>query len=209
MAPEHKIIDLGLVEFSKAFLAQKEFFNEIKTGSLKSVLVFCRHYPVITYGRGAKSGNLKADELVLSGRGIKIYPADRGGDVTYHGPGQLVVYPIFNLEFFKKDLHYFLRFLEKTVIAVLSEFGINGSIREGLTGVWVERKKISSIGITVKKWISYHGLALNVKNEDLDNFSLIRPCGMDIEMTSMETILKKAISFEDIKKSFIRRFGYA
>ncbi|MFH0828004.1 MAG: lipoyl(octanoyl) transferase LipB [Candidatus Omnitrophota bacterium] len=209
MAPEHKIIDLGLVEFSKAFLAQKEFFNEIKTGSLKSVLVFCRHYPVITYGRGVKSGNLKADELVLSGRGIKIYPADRGGDVTYHGPGQLVVYPIFNLEFFKKDLHYFLRFLEKTVIAVLSEFGINGSIREGLTGVWVERKKISSIGITVKKWISYHGLALNVKNEDLDNFSLIRPCGMDIEMTSMETILKKAISFEDIKKSFIRRFGYA
>ncbi len=209
MVPEYKIVDLGLVEYSEALQAQEEFFNEIKSGSLKSILVFCRHYPVITYGRGAKSGNLKADEPVLSGRGIKFYPADRGGDVTYHGPGQLVVYPVFNLEFFKKDLHYFLRFLEKTVIAVLAEFGIRGSAQEGLTGVWVEGKKISSIGIKVRNWISYHGLALNVKNGDLDNFSLIRPCGMDIEMTSMETILKKEIYFEDIKKSFIRRFGYA
>ena len=173
MSSEDKIIDLGLLEFSKALQLQKEYFEEIKSGSLKSVLIFCRHYPVITFGRGAKSGNLKVAKQALSGRGIAVYPADRGGDVTYHGPGQLVVYPLFNLEFFRKDLHYFLRFLEETVIAVLSEFGINGSSREGLTGVWVEGKKISSIGIKVRNWISYHGLALNVKNEDLDNFSLI------------------------------------
>ena len=208
MVLENRILDLGLVEYIKALQLQTEFFGEVKTGSWKSALVFCRHYPVITFGRQAKKENLKVDELELFRRGIPVYPVERGGDVTYHGPGQLVIYPVLHLELFKKDLHFFLRKLEETVIAVLSEFGIRALARKGLTGVWVDKHKISSIGITVKNWISYHGLALNVKDDDLANFSLIRPCGMDIEMTSMETVLKENISFEDVKKIFIRRFGY-
>jgi len=208
MPSETLILDLGLIEYIKALELQKEFFNKVKTGSLKSALIFCRHYPVITLGRQARIENLKAGKSILSSRGIQVYPVERGGDVTYHGPGQLVIYPILHLDAFKKDLHFFLRKLEDTVIAVLSEFGIEALARKNLTGVWVGKQKISSIGITVKNWISYHGLALNVKNADLDNFSLIKPCGMDIEMTSMETILKKDIAFEDIQKSFIRRFGY-
>ncbi len=201
-------LDLGLIDYAEALQLQKEFFNKVKTGSLKSALIFCRHYPVITFGRQAKTDNLKVDELELSRRGIPIHSVERGGDVTYHGPGQLVIYPILHLDVFRRDLHFFLRELEATVISVLSEFGIEALARKGLTGVWIGKQKISSIGITVKNWISYHGLALNVKNDDLENFSLIRPCGMDIEMTSLETILKKDIAFEDIQKSFIRRFGY-
>ncbi len=208
MVSANRILDLGLVEYGKALQLQKELFAEVKAGSLKSALIFCRHYPVITFGRQAKIENFKVDEFVLFRRGIPVYPVERGGDVTYHGPGQLVIYPILHLDVFRKDLHFFLRKLEETVIAVLSEFGIEASARKSLTGVWVGKRKISSIGITVRNWISYHGLALNVKNDDLANFSLIKPCGMDIEMTSMETILKKVISFKDIQKTFIRSFGY-
>ncbi len=209
MSSQNPVLDLGLVEYNSALLLQKKLFEEVKTGSLKSALVFCRHYPVITIGRGAKKENLKIDESVLDQKKIPVYCVDRGGNVTYHGPGQLIIYPVLRLELFKKDLHYFLRRLEETVIAVLSEFGIKGIAREGLTGVWVGERKICSIGIAVKSWVSYHGLALNIKDNDLVNFSLIRPCGMDIEMISMETVLKKEIAFENIQKTFVRRFEYA
>jgi len=200
---ENKILELGLIEYLEAWRIQKKIFSEVRNGVWKSALIFCRHYPVITLGRRAKKENLLADETFLSRKGITVYPVDRGGDVTYHGPGQLIVYPVLHLENFKKDLHFFLRKLEEIVIMVLSEFGINGTARKGWTGVWVEQRKISSIGISVRDWISYHGLALNVKNDDLANFSLIRPCGMDIEMTSMETVLKRDILFADVQKRFM------
>jgi lipoyl(octanoyl) transferase len=206
---EIKVLDLGLVDYLQALQVQKNYFQAVKAGSLSSALVFCRHYPVITLGRQAKIGNLKADARTLSDRGILVYPVERGGDVTYHGPGQLVVYPVVHLELFKKDIHYFLRTLEENVIAVLSDFGINASVRKGLTGVWVNEQKICSIGISVKNWISYHGLAINVSADDLEKFSLIRPCGMDIEMTSMETILKKDVSFLEVQKHFIKEYKYA
>ena len=209
MVLENRILDLGLVEYSSALKFQKELFLEVKNGSLRSALVFCRHFPVITLGRQAKKSNLKVADTVLSSQGISVQAVDRGGDITYHGPGQLLIYPVMHLEVFKRDLHCFLRKLEDTVIQVLSDFGINASARSGLTGVWVGERKISSIGIAVKNWISYHGLSLNIKDEDLVNFSLIRPCGMDIEMISMETVLKQKVEFEDVKKTFIRRFGYA
>ena len=206
---ENKILDLGLVDYQKALQLQKDNFELIKSGSLKSVLVFCRHYPVITLGRRAKIENIKIDMQSLSSRKIPVYPVERGGDVTYHGPGQLVIYPLIHLEAYKKDIHFFLRCLEKTVIMVLSEFGIKASAKAGFTGVWAGERKICSIGITVRNWISYHGLALNVSKSDLANFSLIKPCGLDIEMTSMETILNQEIKFIDVQKTFIRRFEYA
>jgi lipoate-protein ligase B len=206
---ENKIIDLGLVDYQKALQLQKDNFELIKSGSLKSVLFFCRHYPVITLGRRAKVENIKADPRSLAGWGIAVYPVDRGGDVTYHGPGQLVIYPLINLAAYKKDINFFLRRLEQTIITVLSEFGIKARAQAGFTGVWVGERKICSIGICVRNWISYHGLALNVSKSDLANFSLIKPCGMDIEMTSMETVLNRTINFIDVQKTFIRRFEYA
>jgi lipoate-protein ligase B len=205
---EDRILDLGLVDYSQALQLQKDNFELIKSGSLKSVLILCRHYPVITLGRRASRDNITADLQSLSAKKIAVYPVDRGGDVTYHGPGQLVVYPLVRLEVYKKDIHFFLRRLEQTVIMVLSEFGINGCLKPGFTGVWFGKQKICSIGITVRNWISYHGLALNVAQDDLTNFSLIKPCGMDIEITSMETILNREINFIDVQKTFIRRFVY-
>jgi lipoyl(octanoyl) transferase len=208
MAAEIRIVDLGLIEYLKALEIQKELFKEVKNRSLRSALIFCRHYPVITVGRSAKELNLKAAPEDLSGRGIPVLRSERGGDVTYHGPGQLVVYPIIALNDFKKDIRFFLRRLENTVISVLSEFGIEASLKDGLTGVWVGSRKICSIGITVRNWVSYHGLALNVRKNDLENFALIRPCGMDIEMISMETILKKELEFCEIQETFIKEFKY-
>lgn len=206
---EKSILDLGAIDYFAAFQKQKELFQQIKSGAIGSALIFCRHYPVVTFGRRANIANLKVDSQDLSRRGIALYPADRGGDVTYHGPGQLVVYPLVRLEVFNKDIHYFLRWLEQRVILVLAELGIDSCVKEGLTGVWVKEAKICSIGIAVRNWISYHGLALNVAKDDLANFSLIRPCGMDVKMTSLETILNRKVEFGDLQEKIIRRFENA
>ncbi len=198
-----KIIDLGLINFSDAWVKQKALFQEVKTGSLDKALLICRHYPVITLGRGAKKTNILASEEELKKKGVAVYEVERGGDVTYHGPGQLTVYPVFNLNYLKKDIHWFLRYLEGIIIATLSDFGIPGERQQGLTGVWVRKKKIASIGIAIRNWITFHGLSINIKQEDLANFSLIRPCGMDIIVTSMESENKAIINIEQVKKRFV------
>ncbi|MCX5696138.1 MAG: lipoyl(octanoyl) transferase LipB [Candidatus Omnitrophica bacterium] len=198
-----KIIDLGLVSFPEAYALQRELFQEVKSGVLDKVLVICRHYPVITCGRSAKKSNITVSVEELKNKGITIYDVERGGDVTYHGPGQLTVYPVFNLNYLKKDINWFLRFLEGLIISALSECGIKGKRRLGLTGVWVGERKIASIGIAVRNWITFHGLSINIKRDDLANFSLIRPCGMDIMITSVESELGNNICAEDFKKKFI------
>ncbi|OGX18294.1 MAG: lipoyl(octanoyl) transferase, partial [Omnitrophica WOR_2 bacterium RBG_13_44_8b] len=133
----------------------------------------------------------------------------RGGDVTYHGPGQLTVYPIFDLKYFRKDINFFLRFLEQVTIDFLADFAIIGERVPGSTGVWVENKKIASIGIAVRNWITFHGLSINIKSGDLDNFHLIKPCGRDIEMTCLETELGGNIEFNAVKSKFILQFSDA
>jgi len=198
-----KIIDLGLVSFPEAYALQRELFQEVKSGVLDKVLVICRHYPVITCGRSAKKSNIKACAEELSNKGIVIQEVERGGDVTYHGPGQLTAYPVFNLNYLKKDINWFLRFLEGLIISALNECGIKGERRLGLTGVWVGERKIASIGIAIRNWITFHGLSINIKRDDLANFSLIRPCGMDIMITSVESELERNICAEDFKKKFI------
>jgi len=135
-----------------------------------------------------------------------MYEIERGGDVTYHGPGQLIVYPVFNLTYLKKDIHLFLRQLEGLAMDFLSDFGIKGLRYKGLTGVWIDKKKVASIGIAIRNWITFHGMSINIKKDDLDNFSLIEPCGMDIEMTSLETVLGKNIEIEQTKEIFTRKF---
>jgi lipoate-protein ligase B len=126
--------------------------------------------------------------------------------VTYHGPGQVTAYPIFDLHYLKKDINFFLRNLEQVVIDLLWDFGIKGTRVSGLTGVWVDKQKIASIGIAIKQWITFHGLSLNLKKADLANFSFIRPCGMDIEMTSLETLIDRPIEINDIKQALIHKF---
>ena len=201
-----KVIELGLVDFQDAWARQRELFREVKESRLRCGLIVCRHYPAITVSRRANRNNILAPPDELKNRGIGIYAVERGGDVTYHGPGQLIAYPVFNLNYFKKDIHWFLRFLEGLIIRCLEESGIKGDRVEGLTGVWAGRSKIAAIGIAVRNWITFHGLSLNVQNSDLSNFSLIRPCGMDIMVTSMETVSGKAIPIEKIQRDLVNLF---
>jgi len=202
-----KIIDLGLVDFNEAWAKQRELFKDVLAGSPDNALLICRHLPVITLGRSAKKINILVSLEKLRSKGIAVYEVSRGGDVTYHGPGQLTVYPILNLNLFRKDIHWFLRLLEGWIISYLTEFGITGERINGLTGVWVGKSKLASIGISVKNWITLHGFSINIKNDDLKNFSLIKPCGMDIMMTSVESESAKTISMELAKARLISSLG--
>ena len=203
---DFRVFNLGLVDFKKALQFQKKIFQEIKNNYFNSAFILCRHYPVITMGRQGSAENIKVSSFELRNRGIHMYEIERGGDVTYHGPGQLTVYPIFNLAYLKKDIHLFLRQLEGLVIDFLSDFGIKGLRYKGLTGVWIDKNKVASIGIAIRNWITFHGMSINIKKDDLDNFSLIKPCGMDIEMTSLETALGKNIEIEQMKEIFTHKF---
>lgn len=201
------IFDLGLIDYKRALRYQKDMFLEAKNGTFKSALIICRHFPVITLGRRAYNGNILVGQEELRERDIQVFGIERGGDVTYHGPGQIVVYPIVNLNFLKKDVHWFLRRLENMIIDLLLDFGVCAARKEGYTGVWVNDKKIASIGISIKNWITFHGLSLNVLESDLVNFRMIRPCGMDIEMTCLETVLGRRIEPDNLKEKLIYRFS--
>ncbi|HGJ63988.1 TPA: lipoyl(octanoyl) transferase, partial [bacterium] len=143
---------------------------------------------------------------ILDKFGISVYEIERGGDVTYHGPGQITGYPIIDLRNYKKDVHWYLRQLEEVIITVLAEYNIIGKRVKDYTGVWVENEKIAAIGVAVKKWVTYHGFAFNV-NPDLSHFKLINPCGItDKEVTSLEKIISCNISIEEVEDKIISAF---
>ncbi|MFA5096129.1 MAG: lipoyl(octanoyl) transferase LipB [Candidatus Omnitrophota bacterium] len=200
---DFKVIDLGLVDYAESWARQKELFSSVRAGLQRHALLICRHHPVITIGRSGDKKNILVPDVELRNRSVATYAVERGGDVTYHGPGQLTIYPIFNLAYLKKDIHWFLRRLEELVIRGLDDFGIKAGRSPGATGVWVEGRKIASIGISIRNWISFHGLSVNITRDDLENFSLIRPCGMDIMVTSMESETGRIIHPEEFKRSFI------
>ena len=201
------ILKLGEVNYDEALSFQFELVERVKEQKGKeSFLILLEHYPVITIGKNGNGKNILVSKEILSKKGITLRHIDRGGDVTYHGPGQNIAYPIFNLSYFKKDIHFFLRRLEYVVVGFLADFGISGLRREGLTGVWIGKKKIASLGIAIRHWITFHGLSINIKTEDLVNFRLIKPCGMDIEMTSLENELGREIDPDDIKGKIIDQF---
>ncbi|MDD5155899.1 MAG: lipoyl(octanoyl) transferase LipB [Candidatus Omnitrophica bacterium] len=201
-----EVFDLGLIDFGSAWQFQKDTLARVCNSDIRGALIICSHYPAITLGRLARIDNVLIAASGLDERKIPLYEIERGGDVTYHGPGQLTVYPVFNLNYFIKDIRIFLRQLEALVIDLLSDFGISGTRYPGLTGVWVEKAKIASIGIAIKRWVTYHGLSINITKDDLGNFSLIRPCGMDIRMTSLESVLGRPINKEILKRGLICRF---
>lgn len=203
---EFKLFELGLTDYRQAWEFQKSVFDQVKMGEIFSAIIFCRHMPVITLGRKSKRENILAEDRQLEKLNMKIYEIERGGDVTYHGPGQLCIYPVVNLAYFKKDINWYLRSLEALLIEMLSDFGIKAQTLSDFTGIWVEKRKIASIGVAIKSWITFHGASLNVKEDDLANFSLIRPCGLDIIMTSMEGVLGEEIKFDRVKEILIRRW---
>ena len=206
-----EVVDWGLIEFEDAWRRQRELSDAILRQGAPDTLVLCEHPAVITLGRITKEGSLRTDESTLNARGVKVIPIDRGGEATVHNPGQLVGYPIFNLQRTKPDLHWFLRTIEQGIIDGLETFGLAADRVDGLTGVWVgEESKVCAIGIHCSRWITTHGFALNVNN-DLDLFADIIPCGIqDRQVTSMKKELHAQVSMslvkDEISKSFRQLF---
>ncbi len=199
-----QIIDLGFISYTKAYEMQKNFVCE-SLHENKNSLLFCEHPTILTIGRVGDKNNILIPRDELLNMGIDVKHVDRGGDITLHSPGQLVIYPIFNLKDFGKDLHLFLRKLEQVAIDLLRKFDILARRSPGKTGVWVNDKKIVSIGIGVRKWISYHGVSINV-NTDLKLFSIIKPCGLDVQMTSFSDVSGNIVNMKEVKENLISCF---
>ncbi len=180
---------LGLMPYAEALALQRTLAQARISGELpQDVLLLVEHPPVVTLGRSAKEGHLLASPELLRARGVELFEVERGGDVTFHGPGQLVGYPIIDLKRHKQDLHWYLRQVEEALIRALATFGIEATRNAGYTGVWTgaATRKIASIGVHARDWVTWHGFALNVST-DLAYFDLIVPCGIDaVTMTSME-----------------------
>jgi len=180
---------LGATGYREGLALQEALVEARAEGRTGDWLLFPDHPPVLTVGRSPSADGLRATRDQLERLGIELFEVSRGGDITWHGPGQLVAYPICDLTAQGRDLHRFLRGLEESVIRVLETFSVRGERVPGRTGVWVSGAKIASIGIAVRRWVSYHGVALNVR-PDLGFFDLINPCGLSgIEMTSLSAIL--------------------
>ena len=203
--PGLEIKDLHYISYQEAYKIQMETVQAVIQGHPNTILL-CEHPLVVTLGRIATEENIRALPQEIEKRGGQIVRIDRGGEVTLHCPGQIVVYPIFNLNHYGRDLKDFLEKLEQVGIDLLHDFDILARRISGQRGIWVGDKKIISIGIGVKKWVSYHGLAINV-NTDLSLFSLIRPCGLDVHMTSMSELSGKIIHMTDVKLKLIHYFA--
>jgi lipoate-protein ligase B len=193
---------LGLRAYGEVLHLQQELVAARQAGTIPDTLILVEHPDAITLGRSAKAHN------VLDAGEIPVFAIERGGDVTYHGPGQLVAYPIFLLRESERDLHRYLRNLEDTVLRTLADFGIAGTRQPGKTGVWTAQasapRKLASIGVAVRKWVTLHGLALNVST-DLSRFGTIHPCGFDASvMTSMERELGHFVDFTAVKAALIQ-----
>jgi len=201
------VIRAGLVDYGRALRLQENIFKLKKEGKLDDdVVIFLQHPPTITIGKKGSLNELLAGKKELEKKGIVLYEIGRGGRITYHGPGQLVGYPILDLANYGRDLHLYLRLLEEVIIRTLEDFGIVAERKKGLTGVWVKDKKIASIGVQAKSWISMHGFAFNI-NCDLSYFNLIQPCGLQPQViTSLATILQKDIKVEEVEENVLSHF---
>ena len=198
-----EVRDLGLIDCAVAYEIQKEAVARVIAGGVQTVFL-CEHPTVITLGRMSHEEHILNRETIER-VGIRVVPIDRGGDVTLHAPGQLVVYPILSLAG-SRDLRLYMSKLEQVTIALLKSFGIVANRISGKTGVFVGQDKIASLGIGVRKWVTYHGLGINV-NTDLKFFDLIRPCGLDVRMTSVAQIKGQAVEMGEVKKRFVEYFS--
>jgi lipoyl(octanoyl) transferase len=198
---------LGLVNYSDGLRLQERAVERLKSSEGAEQLFLLEHPHVFTLGRGADGSNILADKQKLESHSIEVHETGRGGDVTYHGPGQIVGYPIINLRPDRMDVHRYVRDLEETLIKTIADFGVESGRIPGLTGVWAGDEKIAAIGVRIARWITSHGFALNVAT-DLKYFQMIVPCGIaDKGVTSLSRLLGRQINIREVASSFARRFA--
>lgn len=198
--------DLGLIDYQEAWDLQKEILDIRYKNEISDMLFLLEHPHTYTLGKVADKNHLIGSDEYLEENKISVYDIDRGGDITYHGPGQIVGYPIINLNDWEKDTHKYLRALEEVIIRVCKEYGLNAERNSNHTGVWLENKKIAAIGIKVSRWITMHGFAFNV-NTDLSLFQGIIPCGInDKEVTSLQRELGENLNLEKVKELLLTNF---
>jgi lipoate-protein ligase B len=201
------VINLGLTDYKYAWELQQKMFDLRSKGEVSDTLLLTEHNHVYTLGKSSNENHLLAEKKELKLGGIDVYHIDRGGDVTYHGPGQLVGYPILDLNNYYLDIHRYLRDIEEVLILTIAEFGIKAHRDENFTGVWVGSDKVAAIGVKVSRWITMHGFALNA-NTDLSYFDRIIPCGIFHKgVTSLERILNYRVPLDEVSKLVAYYFG--
>jgi len=209
------IVDLGIISFTDAFALQQRIVAARKAGAIDDVLLLCEHSHVITLGRNGKRENLLASDHVLRQKGVEFHATNRGGDITYHGPGQIVGYPILNLTHMKTDVHWYVRTLEEVMIRASADFGVTAYRVPGKTGIWVQtsspmgatEEKLAAIGVHISRWVTSHGFAYNVAT-DLRYFDLIVPCGIaERKATSLEKLLSRSVSLDEMKPRLIHHLA--
>ena len=211
MVKNCQMVDLGLMGYAEAWALQKRLVAARKANAIEDLLLLCEHPHVITQGRNGKREHLLASEHVLQQKGVEFHATDRGGDITYHGPGQIVGYPILNLGAIRRDVVWYVRMLEEVMIRATLEFGITAERVEGKTGIWVRyenaEEKVAAIGVHISRWVTSHGFAYNVST-DLRYFDLIVPCGIaDSKATSLERLLGRSVRREEIAPRIAKHFG--
>jgi lipoyl(octanoyl) transferase len=204
-------VDLGLIGYAEAWELQKRIVSARKVGAIEDALLLCQHPHVITLGRSGKRENLLASEHVLRQKGVEFHASDRGGDITYHGPGQVVGYPIVNLGAIRRDVVWYVRTLEEAMIRATAEFRITAERVVGKTGIWVRagntEEKLAAIGVRISRWVTSHGFAYNVST-DLRNFELIVPCGIaDCKATSLEKLLGRNLGEKEVSTRIANHLG--
>src|SRR5437879_10949006 len=215
MVKNCQMVDLGLMGYAEAWALQKRLVAARKANAIEDVLLLCEHPHVITQGRNGKREHLLASEHVLQQKGVEFHATDRGGDITYHGPGQIVGYPILNLAAIRRDVVWYVRMLEEVMIRASADFGVNAIREPGKTGIWVATEdsplsshgrqsgdgtpeKLGAIGVHISRWVTSHGFAYNVST-DLRFFDLIVPCGIaDRKATSLEKLLNRRVSSQEV-----------
>lgn len=202
------VVRQGVTPYAEILELQRRIAAARISGEIsQDVLLLLEHEPVVTLGRSTKEKNLITSKEYLAARGVDLFEVERGGDVTFHGPGQLVGYPIIDLKRHKQDLHWYLRQLEQAIISTLGEFGVNAERSNGFTGVWTAGRKIASIGVHARDWVTWHGIALNAST-DLSYFDFIVPCGIDgVVMTSIEKETGKPVTVERVATVFARELA--
>jgi lipoic acid synthetase len=197
---------LGRAGYAATLKLQRRLHAKRCAGDIGDMILSVEHDPVFTIGRSGSTDNLLVPEDVAAASGIEIFDVERGGDITYHGPGQLVLYPILDLREYGKDVHRLVEVLEEAIVRVLKELGIDAAIREGFPGVWVGSRKIASLGVYVKSWVSYHGVALNVAVNS-DHFRMIRPCGLPVEAVSINDLREPSVTLTDVLERVLAQLG--
>jgi len=198
---------LGTVDYAEAHRLQNELQAKRISGEIGDTVLLLEHPPVLTMGRSAKEQHVLAAPQVLAARGISVHEVGRGGDVTYHGPGQLVAYPIIDLKPDRRDVRKYMWSLEETMIRTCADFGLSATRVEGLNGAWVGDRKVGAVGVRISRWVTMHGLALNA-NSDLTHFDLIVPCGIqDKKVTSLSAEIGRTVFATDVIDPLARHFA--